>query len=63
MKIIRAQRGIYVPHNPENPNYDSMRLVAKDILAIVPDGFELPKDAYIDLGKVHLRNKNEKNKD
>lgn len=62
MKIIRAERGIYVPHNPEKPDKNSMRLVQNGLLAIVPDEFELPEDSYIDMGKVHLHKKGEKSK-
>ena len=55
MKLIRAMRDIHVPHNPEKPDVNSFRAVQKGIVALIPDNFKLPKDAYTDLGKVQLK--------
>lgn len=50
MKIIRATRDIHVPHNPENPLPNSFKAVQSGLIALVPDDFNLPEDAFIDLG-------------
>lgn len=55
MKIIRAERGIYVPHDPENPDNNSMRAVHAGLIALVPDNFSLPKDYFQDLGRVEVK--------
>lgn len=60
MKVIRAKRGIHVPHNPESPDRNSMRLVQTGLIAIVPEDYPLPKDSYQDLGKLKLENKKSK---
>jgi len=60
MKIIRASRDVYVPVNPEQPDKNSMRLVHKNLLAIIPEEFELPEDSYIDLGKFNLKKTDKK---
>lgn len=62
MKIIRAMRDLHVPHNPEKPEANSFRAVQKGLVALVPDNFNLPKNYYVDLGKVNL-NKPKKKKD
>lgn len=54
MKIIRAERGVYVPHDPEKPNNNEMRLLQKGLVALVPSNYALPQDSYKDLGKVDL---------
>lgn len=62
MKVIRAERGVFVPHNPENPDNNSMRLVGKGLLALIPDNFQLPKGSYQDLGKLKLEDQKNKPK-
>lgn len=56
VKVIRAERAIHVPIDPEKP--DSLyRPVQKGLLALVPEGFNLPKESYIDLGRVEFKKK------
>ena len=55
MRVIKAERGIYIPADPSHPANGAMRLVQTGIMALIPDDFELPKDAYIDLGKLDIR--------
>lgn len=55
IRLIRAKRNIFVPHDPENPDKNSMRLVQTGLIALVPNNFELPKDYYLDLGKVQVK--------
>ena len=57
MKVIRANRGIFIPQNPENPDMNSMRLVQTGLIAIVPDGFALPKDSFSDVGEFQYTSK------
>lgn len=56
VRLIRAERDIHVPLDPEMKG-SSFRPVQKGLLALIPEGFNLPKDAYIDLGKVELKKK------
>lgn len=60
MKVIRASRGIYVPHDPEKPDSNSMRLVQSGLLAIIPDDFHLPDDSYKELGELEIKKKDKK---
>lgn len=60
MRVIRAERGIYVPQNPESPDKLSVRLVETNIIALVPDDYHLPEDSYTDLGKLKIDKKKEK---
>lgn len=59
MKVIRAKRGIHIPRNPENPDMNAMQLVQTGLLALIPDDFQLPEDAFAEVGKFTVR----KNKD
>lgn len=54
MRLIRAKRGLHVPVDPENPETSTMRPVFAGLVALVPDGFQMSKDAYVDLGKVKI---------
>lgn len=54
MKVIRADRGIYVPHDPEKPDNNQMRLLQKGLVALVPESYVLPEGSYKDLGKLDL---------
>ena len=58
MKVIRADRGIYVPHDPEKPDHNQMRLLQKGLIALVPDNYVLPEGSYKDLGKLKLDKSN-----
>lgn len=49
LKVIRAIRGIHVPMCPDNPSSLSYMPVQRGMLAIVPMGFVLPEDSYIDI--------------
>lgn len=62
MKVIRANRVVFVPHDPEKPNNQSMRFVGQGTLALVPDDYELPEGSYQDLGKLKLENVKQKSK-
>lgn len=55
MKLIRASRGIYVPHDPEKPDKNAMRLVQTGLIAIIPDNFVLPEDSYVELQDLHIK--------
>lgn len=59
MKVIRANRGLYVPNNPEKPDNNSMRLVPTGLVALVPEDFNLPEGSYADLGKFKEKKKKE----
>lgn len=52
MKVIRAKRNIFVPHNPEMPDTNSMRLVQTGLIAIVSDDFQLPEGSHKIIGTV-----------
>lgn len=56
VRVIRAERDIHVPLDPEMKG-SAFRPVKKGILALIPEGFNLPKDAYTDLGKVEFKKK------
>lgn len=60
MRVIRAERNIFVPQNPEQPDKNSMRLVSTGLVALIPECFELPKDAFKDLGKVKIKKSSSK---
>lgn len=60
MQVIRAKRTIMVPVNPEQPDNNVMRPVQAGLVALIPTGFNLPKDAYDKVGKVTLSKKDEK---
>lgn len=62
MKVIKAQRGIYIPQDPEKPDNNSMRLLAKGVIGLVPTDFMLPSDSYEEVGKVNFQ-KGKKDKD
>lgn len=55
MKLIKAVRGVYIPHDPEKPVSSEMRLLSAGVIGIIPDDFELPKDSYKYLGKLHIK--------
>lgn len=59
MKLIKAVRGVYIPHDPEKPVNSEMRLLSKGVIGIIPDDFQLPKDSYEDLGKLKLKKEKE----
>lgn len=49
MKLIRANKGIYVPADPESKadlNLQAMRLVQTGLVALIPDNFNLPEDSH-----------------
>lgn len=54
MKIIRANRGLYIPVDPENKE-SVVRLVNPGLIALIPDDFQLPKGSYKELAKVNVK--------
>lgn len=59
MKVIRAKRNITIPINPEKPYNNAVRLVPAGLIAIVPSNFKLPKDSYVDVCKVKIKEEKE----
>ena len=55
IKVIRAEKNIFVPNNPEKPDKNSMRLVSTGLVALVPDSYALPEGSYQDLGKIQAK--------
>lgn len=57
MKVIRALRDIFVPHDPEKPDTNAMKVVRKGLLTLIPDDFKLPEDAFEDVGRFDVNKK------
>lgn len=62
MKVIRANKPLFVPTNPEKPDTRSMRLVQTGLVALVPAKYKLPQGAYMDVADVPLAKKASKGK-
>lgn len=60
VKLIRALRDIHVPHNPEQPQGNSLKAVQGGLLTLIPKDYKLPQDAYLDLGDLKSRIKKPK---
>ena len=54
MRVIRAERNLFVPHNPEKPDKNSMRLVPTGLVALVPDEYEMPEGSFKEVGRVKV---------
>lgn len=52
MRVIRAERNLFVPQNPEKPDKNSMRLVPTGLVALVPDEYKMPEGSFKEIGKV-----------
>lgn len=63
MKVIRAERNIFVPQNPENPDKSMMRLVATGLVALVPKDYELPDGSYQEIGVIKKSSKKKSEED
>ena len=56
LKVIRAKEGIYVPSNPEDIK-SVVRLVQKNVLALVPSNYKLDESKYEVVNKVNSKKK------
>ena len=46
MILVQAKRPIYVPANPHNPKFSTMRLVQTGLVALVPQDHGLPEGSF-----------------
>lgn len=59
MRIVRAERNIFVPLNPEKPIGSSVRLVESGLIALIPEDYHLPEESYTHVAKVKFESKAE----
>lgn len=63
MKVIRAERLIHVPVDPENPDKSIMRPVHAGLVALVPDNYKLPEGSARELGSFKEKKKGKEKED
>lgn len=61
VRVIRANRTLYVPNNPESKDeFKTVRLVQTGLIALVHNDYKLPADSFTELGKINLDKKSNK---
>lgn len=52
--VVRMLKGAYVPSSPEDEN-SLLKPVSAGLVALIPDGFELPKGTFEVIQKVNVK--------